>query len=319
MNKEKFEQIQLLGSVHTVSVQTKQRAEARTTEVDMCTTIRPPAHEEGYYTIKLNPNRYCGQNIDVGDAATLFWTVKEMLMYCGVTKYRYVRVDFRLDAYDEEHFKNYRKLYHLLVIMMADAFELRNNYRTLDAFNPDVVKSIATKPMKSQGKNIEMEAYDKQRESEGRDKATSRLELRTTYLRCGVKDEFCKLWCQRLDISLKSYKTVQEIINENLIHIYQNFPPTKYTVFLLMYQDWIFTRWQMTDLLLKMGYAEEEAKMKAAYFKKKYKTEFISSTEVKQVHAKIKREIKRFFRRTKISEPLYDEMEDWEKGEVELY
>lgn len=259
--KENLAGYDLTAGIHTISVKTQDT---------ICVTPEITQHSKnltnGMTTLKINVNKKQGF---VQDYATFCTILNEILLKAGVKNYDLIRVDMCFDSYDAEYYSKFAKLNRLLISMIAHAYSVRNKYKTSDLFTNKQL-SVAIKNPNS----FEVENYDKEYESQGKDIAKSRFEIRST--RMSSKDieyEFTEGWNERFMKALACYEETLQRYNAELIKIYhaenEKQCGLKPTTFFRIYENCIFTRSQAIDLLSQMGEQNPEEKYK--YIKKKQK------------------------------------------------
>ena len=112
--------------------------------------------------------------------------------------------------------------------------------------------------------------------------------------------EFTERWFERWDKAIQNLEQVQVRYNDELVRIWNENEEAEQkrfitiTEFLLRYQDCIFTRRQMVELLSQLpGIRNPENTAK--YIKQKYKIEFFSQADVRYAIGEIKRATMEFF------------------------
>ena len=309
MNKEKRNQYVLRGSVHTLEIKSPEYEQSNDKNVNECITTR--INETGTEaTSKINPNKLEG---DVFSFTGFMDAMQMILVASGIDRYRFTRVDLRLDNYDEEHYRLFAKLNKYLISAMAMAYTTKNNYRTENLFGGNQI-SIAIK-----NDYFELENYDRNHKNKITDNTTemakARLEERSiarqwrglyemnyadaetnmVLLEC----EFMQKWIDRWKKAKECLDKVQDAYNTALVKKYRdglNKKPVQFrtlTDFLIQHQDSIFTSMQMVDLLERLGV--ENPRERAKYHKKKYGIEYFSNADVNFAIREIKRATEEFF------------------------
>lgn len=297
MNKDKLHNYNLTGSIHTLEIKSQGIVEPME-EVLKCITSTTQSNNGLTTSSKINPNKLMGDVFSYGEFETVFQTI---LNGSGVVEYTMVRADLRLDSYDQKHYKDYAKLNRYLISALAVTYKVKNCYRATNLFSQEQL-SIAIK-----NRRFEAENYDKQAEQAekgGTDIATSRLELRSKDFQDNdLKKEFVDHWFKRWDKALKNLDVVQERYNDELERIYKegkNAYPCKFVTlreFIMQYQDCIFSKKQMIDLLNRLDGSVKNPKSYAENYKKRYGIEYFSKKDVEQAVAEVKRAILEFFNR----------------------
>lgn len=176
----------------------------------------------------------------------------------------------RFDSYEPDHYRKYQKLNRYLISALAVTYATKNNYKTINLFSQRQL-SIAVK-----NDYFEAENYDRAAKSEitgnKTELAQARLEERTVSRQWrkinqkanvnlsewnaqSLKKEFTEGWFTRWDKALKNLDKVQQRYNDKLEKLYKedkNAYPCRFrslTDFIIQYQDAIFTKKQMIDLL----------------------------------------------------------------------
>lgn len=307
MNQTKIETYRVEGFIHTVNLKTsdavmpaQEQGGARAMAC-LSTITSKKLKEDGEVnettTLKVNPNNLEGTVYRFSDFLEVLEKVKEA---AGFDNFEWRRIDMAFDSYEPGFYQKFQKLNNFLVMCMAEASRARNKYRTLDMFTSEQL-SVAFKTdryeMESYNKAIEMdEAYDH-----------SRLELRlkkiSDYIHGEPVDEhFLVNWTKRLDdaISTESTWQMQLHCNDELERIYKTqkdaFPVRfrSLTDFLIYYQDFIFSKRQMIDLLARTEEVKNPVN-RAEWHKKKYGIEYISKSDMRLAVKEIKRAMRQFF------------------------
>lgn len=310
MNKSKIENYNLTGSVHTLSIKSPGVAIEAQPQVKPCissTTAIRDGVESSSSTI--NPNKLQGDILHFSGFRQVMDTI---LRGAGIKDYCWTRVDLRLDSYDPEHYRAYAKLNRYLISLLAVTYATKNNYRTTNLFTGQQL-SVAVK-----NDYFECENYDRAAKSELTENhlepAQARLEERTTsrswrkiYDRLSgesnmdlLQREFTVGWFTRWDKALKNVELVWQRYNMELERIY-NEDKTAYpkrfrslTDFLIQYQDCIFCKAQMVDLLSRFQEVKDPD-IRAKNHKKKYGIEYFSQQDLQQAVAEVKRATLAYF------------------------
>lgn len=297
VNKNKLHNYNLTGSLHTLEIKSPGEITDIMTEVSSCITTRIcKSKEQAESRTIVNPNKLIGDLYSFNEFETVFNTI---LAGAGIGDYSLVRADLRLDSYDQTHYKDYAKLNRYLISAMAVTYKVKNTYRTTNLFSQEQL-SVAIK-----NRRFELEHYDKQAEQlekNGTDPTTSRLELRSKEFQDNdIKKEFIDHWFLRWDKSLKNLDKVQARYNDELERLYhegKNAYPRKFMSlreFLMQYQDCIFTKKQMIDLLERMPGECKNPLSYATNYKKRYGIEYFSQKDVEYAVCEVKRAVMEFF------------------------
>lgn len=295
MNPTKLKDYTLTGSIHTVAVRSQGLVEGVPINVENCiTTSTKLKGTQELTTTIINPNKLKG---DLYKYSELYTAMGTILQAAGIDDYSLIRADLRLDSFDPEHYKQYAKLNKYLISALAITYSVTNCYRSTDLFSQEQL-SVAIK-----NRYFEAENYDKNAESGGTDVAQSRLELRSKYFESeNLPKEFTERWFLRLDRALTNLDKVQERYNAELLRIYnadRDANPCRFrsvTDFIIQYQDCIFTKAQLVELLSNIPeVGPEKAKIKAENHKKRYGIEYFSQKDMRAAVSEIKRATCEFF------------------------
>lgn len=295
MNPMKLKEYSLTGSIHTLAVRSQGLVENVPQEIENCiTTSTKMKGATEITTTIINPNKMQG---DLYKYSELYSAMGTILSAAGIDDYSLIRADLRLDSFDPEHYKQYAKLNKYLISALALTYSVKNCYRSTDLFSQAQL-SVAIK-----NRYFEAENYDKHAESEGTDAAQSRLELRSKdFASENLPKEFTERWFLRLDRALTNLDKVQSRYNDELIRIYEEGKDAKpcrfrtVTDFIIMYQDCIFTKSQLIDLLSRIPeVGPGKAKTKAENHKKRYGIEYFSQRDMRAAVSEIKRATCAFF------------------------
>lgn len=257
-----------------------------------CITANSRSQNGATTTSIINVNKLMGDVFSYSDFRVALETI---LAGAGIDNYSVIRADMRLDSYDKEHYKDYAKLNRYLISVLAVTYAVKNKYRTTDLFSQEQL-SIAVK-----NKYFECENYDKTAESDGKDIATSRLEERSKHWTDNdFKKEFTEKWFRRWDKAVENLESVHMKYNDALERIYKedkDSSPCRFrslTDFLIQYQDCIFCKSQMINLLSRFPEVNNP-KNRAENHKKRYGIEYFSTKDVEYAVAEIKRATQEFF------------------------
>lgn len=316
MRKEKLNDYNLTGSIHTLQLKTTDEAVPVQEYIDNKTVKKFSRYSDGMtVSVTLNPNKMEGDIFDYGDFKKI---LKKILSRLGIENYNLMRVDFRLDNYDEDHYEQFQKLNRYLISMMAVSNSVKNKYRTMDLFSQKQI-SVAIK-----NEFIELENYDRnvknqitgnttelaQARLEERSKSRQWKELRKGTPEAEELDRLCKefteIWSARWNKAIKCRQQVHDRYNEELVKLYtegKNAFPVQFrslTDFLIQYQNCIFCRSQMIDLLTRLKKVDpsleyKDPVKKADNFKRRYGIEYFSLHDVQHAITEIKNATDLFF------------------------
>lgn len=296
MNQNKLKDYKVTASIHTLAIKTNGNMEDVPEVFKEAITSSSRINGKNISTTSIiNLNKVAGE---IYQYSRFKETLELMMFTTGICDdYSIVRADLRLDSFNEEYYRAYAKLNRYLISMLAVTYQVRNTYKTTDLFSQQQ-RSIAIK-----NKYFECENYDKAEESNGLDIACSRFEERSkAWGDNNLRREFVEHWSDRWDKAAKNIKAVHQKYNDELEKIYKagkNAFPVQFRTlkdFLIQYQDCIFCKEQMIDLLSRFDeVGVEKAKGYAENFKKRYGIEYFSQKDVKCALAEIKRATLEFF------------------------
>ena len=284
----------LTSGIHTLAIKIRGMIDVPEKCKDAAICSSRSIDEEITTTCILNLNKIDGDIFTYSRFNKLFSMFIDSI---GIDTYEIVRADMRFDSYNSEDYQKYAKLNRYLISLLAVAYNVRNTYRSMDLFSQKQL-SVAIK-----NKYFECENYDKEAESNGADMAASRLEERSKCLTgTDLKKEFTEHWSKRWDKALGKTDLVHKRYNDELERIYKdgrNSYPVKFrglTNFLIQYQNCIFCKKQMVDLLSRFEeVGPEKAEIRAKNHKTRYGVEYYSEKDVKQAVAEIQRSALAFF------------------------
>jgi hypothetical protein len=294
MNKQKLNNYAngLTAAIHTIAVRTDSIITPFFTQYKHCVTASRTA-ASGITTSIINVNNF---DNDVYCYTYFLQILSAIMQDAGITNYRIVRADFRIDSSDPTYYQAYKKLHRYLLSAIAVTYAVDNRYLTVDMITQQQL-TVAIK-----NKYFEIEYYDKHLQSHGTDQAASRLELREKSIKNNknLADEFVKNWKNRLDKSICNLQAVQTAYNDVLVDIYdrqQDSQPRQFLTvreFVTRYEECIFTRKQMIDLINRI-----DSKCSATDFAKNYKCrygiEFYSRADMRYMVDIINNKIDKFF------------------------
>ena len=294
MNQQKLNDYTLTGSIHTLAIKSPGIVEDIQEEVSNCIVTSSQTKNETTTTSIINVNKLMGDVFRYSDFEAVFGTI---LAGAGIDDYNIVRADMRFDSYNKEHYRQYAKLNRYLISLLAVTYKVKNAYRTTNLFTQRQL-SVAIK-----NKYFEIENNDKEAESDGADAAKSRLEERSkSWTDKDLKKEFTVGWFRRWDKALENIDKVHKAYNDALEQLYKedkNAYPTRFrslTDFLIQYQDCIFCKAQMIDLLSRFEeVGADKAKTRAENHKKRYGIEYFSKKDIQRAIKEVKRATNEFF------------------------
>jgi hypothetical protein len=315
MNKKKLEEYCLTGSIHTLSIKSPGIVKDIDEKVSNCIVAHSSQTQSGEMTTSIiNPNKLMGDIFSYSEFETVFDTI---LCGAGIRDYNLIRADMRFDSYEPDHYRKYSKLNRYLISMLAVTYKTKNNYKTNDLFSQRQL-SVAIKNDYFEIENYDREAKSKITENH-EEPAKARLEERTVsrgwrnlYKKSGsdqelinwnmafMKKEFTDGWFKRWDKAAQNIDKVHQRYNDELEKLYKedkNSYPTRFrslTDFLIQYQDCIFCKAQMIDLLSRFEEVKNP-KTRAENHKKRYGIEYFSQKDVAAAIDEVKRATVEFF------------------------
>lgn len=315
MNKQKLHDYWHTGGIHTLSIVVPGTVQATTQAAQDCiaVTIRTTKDGEIESLVTINPNKYHG---DIFRFSEFKETMEAILNECGITEYRFIRTDLRMDNYAPRQYELYSKLNRYLLMAVMIAYGIKNKYFSGDLLTLKQLTQVI------KGRDFEIENYDraaKSRQTENHaELAQYRLEIRTMpsgwrkiYAADNDKSSNMELlkadllgeWFQRFDAALSNLDKVQEAYNEILEKewsVAKDAMPVQFgsiTEFVRRYQGVIFTRKQLIDLYQHIDDSGADPVQKANNYKKRYGIEFFSKADMQAAVQEIKRCIEHFCER----------------------
>ena len=288
--KEITDEYELTAGIHTFCIKTEDTVNKEYILPDGVIKTSSSDLEDKKTKIIINANKLKGFLHTYSDFVSAF---AEILNELQIKNYDLIRTDMCFDSYDSAHYQKFAKLNRLIISMIAQAYSVKNKYKTNDLFTNKQL-SIAIKNPNS----FEVENYDKEYESGGRDIAKSRFEIRSTRMKLKtIEEEFVINWNRRFEKALFCFDETLGRYNFELKNIYleekSKNPNIKWSTFFQMYQNCIFTKEQAIELLILLG--EESAEDKYKYFKKKYHLETYTLADVSAAINEIKRARDKYF------------------------
>lgn len=297
MNQKKLNNYKLTASIHTLSIKSNGIIQA-TNNTDYIKTFTK-FNDNPVSKSKINVNKLMGDVFTYQDFLQKF---QEILDISEIKEYLITRADFRLDSYDKKHYEEYTKLNKYLISMLAVAYTVENVYRTENLFSQKQL-SIAIKNRYFETENYDREAKNKITKNYN-EPAKSRLEERSIRSKewdnNDLKQEFMQHWFSRWEKAVKNKCLVHKRYNDELEKIYKenkNAFPCQFrslTDFLIQYQNCIFCKEQMIDLLSRFEEVKNP-KQRAKNHKTRYGMEYFSNKDIQVAIHEIKRATKEFF------------------------
>lgn len=316
MKKDKLKNYTLTAGIHTVAVKSQGAVDDVQSEVEQCITASVHPGRKGSdmsTTSIINPNKLFGDLYSFDECCT---AVQTILAGAGIDDYQVIRADMRFDSPDLNHYREFQKLNRYLISALAVAYKVKNAYCSVNLFSQKQL-SVAVK-----NKYFEIENYDKAAESHGKDPAASRFEIRSKCFKDqDLRKEFLERWPKRLEKAMKHLEEVQGAYNDALEDLYREGLGAdevrfrSMTDFLLQYQDCIFCKRQLVEFLGRFPDRIKNSVTYAENFKKRYRIEYFSESDVKYAVKEIRRAAEEFFGAEERLEGVRNELFE-EKPEV---
>lgn len=316
MKKDKLKNYTLTAGIHTVAVKSQGAVDDVQSEVEQCITASVHPGRKGSdmsTTSIINPNKLFGDLYSFDECCT---AVQTILAGAGIDDYQVIRADMRFDSPDLNHYREFQKLNRYLISALAGAYKVKNAYCSVNLFLQKQL-SVAVK-----NKYFEIENYDKAAESHGKDPAASRFEIRSKCFKDqDLRKEFLERWPKRLEKAMKHLEEVQGAYNDALEDLYREGLGAdevrfrSMTDFLIQYQDCIFCKKQLVEFLGRFPDRIKNPITYAENFKKRYKIEYFSESDVQYAVNEITRAAGEFFGAEERPERVRNELFE-EKPEV---
>lgn len=316
MKKDKLKNYTLTAGIHTVAVKSQGAVDDVQSEVEQCITASVHPGRKGSdmsTTSIINPNKLFGDLYSFDECCT---AVQTILAGAGIDDYQVIRADMRFDSPDLNHYREFQKLNRYLISALAVAYKVKNAYCSVNLFSQKQL-SVAVK-----NKYFEIENYDKAAESHGKDPAASRFEIRSKCFKDqDLRKEFLERWPKRLEKAMKHLEEVQGAYNDALEDLYREGLGAdevrfrSMTDFLIQYQDCIFCKKQLVEFLGRFPDRIKNPITYAENFKKRYKIEYFSESDVQYAVNEITRAAGEFFGAEERPERVRNELFE-EKPEV---
>lgn len=316
MKKDKLKNYTLTAGIHTVAVKSQGAVDDVQSEVEQCITASVHPGRKGSdmsTTSIINPNKLFGDLYSFDECCT---AVQTILAGAGIDDYQVIRADMRFDSPDLNHYREFQKLNRYLISALAVAYKVKNAYCSVNLFSQKQL-SVAVK-----NKYFEIENYDKAAESHGKDPAASRFEIRSKCFKDqDLRKEFLERWPKRLEKATKHLEEVQGAYNDALEDLYREGLGAdevrfrSMTDFLIQYQDCIFCKKQLVEFLGRFPDRIKNPVTYAENFKKRYKIEYFSESDIQYAVNEITRAAGEFFGAEERPERVRNELFE-EKPEV---
>lgn len=316
MKKDKLKNYTLTAGIHTVAVKSQGAVDDVQSEVEQCITASVHPGRKGSdmsTTSIINPNKLFGDLYSFDECCT---AVQTILAGAGIDDYQVIRADMRFDSPDLNHYREFQKLNRYLISALAVAYKVKNAYCSVNLFSQKQL-SVAVK-----NKYFEIENYDKAAESHGKDPAASRFEIRSKCFKDqDLRKEFLERWPKRLEKAMRHLEEVQGAYNDALEDLYREGLGAdevrfrSMTDFLIQYQDCIFCKKQLVEFLGRFPDRIKNPVTYAENFKKRYKIEYFSESDIQYAVNEITRAAGEFFGAEERPERVRNELFE-EKPEV---
>ena len=311
MKQDKRKAYTLKASIHTLQIDLPNGIGADKVTNDIEEAFAPTIRSDGTGTVIINPNRV--------DKDCFSWSefckqLDFLLETTDITDFVVKRCDLRLDTYGAKDYKRYAKLNKLLISLMATAYTTKNCYISRNMWTDEQISCAIKNPY------FQVENYNREYKnfvtSNCIEIATSRFEERsmakafnqhdpsTSEQLNNIRTEFLVAWKKRWEKALEKFPEVCDRYNTELVKIwYDEQSKTNETrfrtvnEFVRFYQNNIFCRKQLVDLLTRLGYTEAQAKELAGKWKTRYKFEWFSKKDVNYAAKEIHRATEEFFER----------------------
>lgn len=248
MRNEKINAIDLIASIHTVSIRSTTLSPIKRKDVPWLTSVYNPQGSPWYiYRLNMNHTSY-GEVLSL-DAFEFL--IQQAAAELGLENWEYVRVDFRIDQ-SIDNYESLRKLNRLLITGLSILYGMDNRYESDDFLTEDKLT------IRAGSDRLQVENYNKSLQ-EPTNPTKNRLELRTLRVYESGKDlyQLVEDWKDRLQRVIDNFDLVQDECNKNLLNRYQteteNRSIRKLSDFIWLHSSKIYCRPQMVKLLTAIG------------------------------------------------------------------
>lgn len=174
MKKSKYDPLNLQCGIDTVSIRTDQQPHVDPVTGKLpagCTDI---GYSNGFVTLKINPNKYTGDGIELYSFADFCAAMRSILQDLCIDHYYYSRIDVRFDSYTAKY-EDVDKLNRALILSYWHINHATDNlYQTSHGWTQRKLSCCY------KGNTSEIESYNKEVE-EPTGLVLSRLEVRSTH------------------------------------------------------------------------------------------------------------------------------------------
>lgn len=275
MRSNKIRDLNLTASVDTLSIVSPEISQANPNELPWVTRVF--IRQNGYsdrtnYEYRFNLNNIAGEIYSLPQFEQTLSTAMDAM---GISEYRYIRIDFRINS-EVNAYEEYLKLNKCLLLLFTLKYRVKNRYQSID---PLMLDSLT---VRVQNQYFEVENYNKELEEPGGN-VINRLELRRKRIRKGTTcSELITSWIMRLNSLPAYYSQLQENCNKAIYDkwlAFDNKEGVSFSQFIWKYEQNIFSRRQLIKLFELNGSKNPE---KAAdHFKRRRKIEFFSEHDLR--------------------------------------
>lgn len=291
----------IYAGIHTISGTSQQEQQINNPEVlnavKACSQRKKRNTDTKETYFQVNPNKYIDEKKLIGTYSEFLCATDEIMQGIGLSDYKITRADMCFNSDNKEDYLLFKKMHKLLICCMADTYSFKNCYQTFDLWQYNSL-NVAIK-----NDEYELENYDKNAESQGRDTVKNRLELRSKRIKDNdLSQEFAEHWIEKLKKAINNYDSVQKRYNDSLELLYKKdleLPKEKrqyynLTAFLMQFSDCIFSSKQMVDLLSRFDEVKNPVNT-AKNFKRNHKIEYFSMADLQFVVSVIEQKAQDFF------------------------
>lgn len=238
MRSNKIRDLNLTASVDTLSIVSPEISQANPNELPWVTRVF--IRQNGYsdrtnYEYRFNLNNIAGEIYSLPQFEQTLSTAMDAM---GISEYRYIRIDFRIDS-EVNAYEEYLKLNKCLLLLFTLKYRVKNRYQSID---PLMLDSLT---VRVQNQYFEVENYNKELEEPGGN-VINRLELRRKRIRKGTTcSELITSWIMRLNSLPAYYSQLQENCNKAIYDkwlAFDNKEGVSFSQFIWKYEQNIFSR-----------------------------------------------------------------------------
>ncbi len=292
MKIEQFNDMHVVGSIHTISFQSghillkeQQKTVKRYLGTPRSANLGADAITAKY---KMNPNHVNGE---IRTLAEYQSALNQMQEETGINDVSLTRLDFRFDASNSDY-RAFLKLNQCFVLLFALKHDVKNRYQSVD---PLAMKDLTVKT----GKSVcELEYYNKPRQEDtigtARSGVKARLELRCMRASGRAPEEILDELSDRISNLNSYYGDLESHLNTGLMECWidEGCSMKDSVRFVWKYQNSFISRHQLVEFAAWLGH-NNPAKF-ADNCRDSIKMEFVSRNDIARYTAKLKAEIDRF-------------------------